>query len=305
MFCFDKKLKNLISGVLAAVFVALSFSGCDISDFVREHSASVSEQSAVNGELEIDYIDVGQGDSELIRFPDGRNMIIDGGPESSSYNLVSYLKNLGIQKLDIVVATHPHEDHIGGLDDVINNFETGEIYMPYISPSDVPSTVTYENLLTAVVNSGKTAKELTAGTYIINEEGLTLRCISPAFEKYSEMNLYSAVLKLDFGKNSFLFMGDAETRNEEQILADGYDVRADVIKAGHHGSNTSNSADFLKTVSPTAVIFSCGQNNKFGHPHREVVERYEKIGADIWRTDRNGTVTLVCDGKKFEISSEK
>ncbi len=296
----DKPFKRLLSLVLCLIVLSCSLSACSFN--LGEIVSTTLPESDV---LTVHYIDVDQGDSSLITFPDGKTMLIDGGPQYNSYNLINYISNLGIETIDLLVATHPHEDHIGGLADVLENFTVGEVFMPNISEADTPTTRVYEHFLTAVLNEGCAVNEAKAGTIILKEEGITAECISPNGTDYGNLNLYSAVIRLQFNDIKFLFMADAEAKNESQIISDGYDIDADILKIGHHGSTTSSSKNFIKNVSPTVGIISCGEGNRYGHPHDEILDLYDDMGTDVYRTDLNGTVKVECKGNNYTVSQEK
>lgn len=254
-------------------------------------------QTPPSGDALIYYLDVGQGDSQLIRLPDGENILIDAGTRSTAKALVSYLKDLGVGKLDILIATHPHEDHIGGMPEVIQNFEIGKIYVPKVADSQIPTTKIYENFLDAVEDKGLKLTAAKGGDVILDGGAARLEFFAPNSEKYDGLNSYSIVTKLTYGQKSFLFTGDAEKDSENEMVELGYDLKSDVLKCGHHGSDTSTSDVFLNAVAPVYAVISCGVDNDYGHPHEETLERLEMAGATVYRTDQLDTILARCDGE--------
>ena len=254
--------------------------------------------------LLIKYIDVEQGDSELIMLPDKKTLLIDGGDVGTSDELVEFIKDEGIEKIDYMVATHPHADHIGGLDDVLNSFPVGEFLMPYIPEKDVPTTKVYENLLDAALNNGCEVIRAKAGITICEGEDYKAVCLSPVKEENDGLNNYSAVVKLTYKDTSYLFMGDAEFDAEFDILETDTDISADVIKIGHHGSYTATGQDFLKSVNPQYAVISVGEGNKYGHPHDVTISKLN-AKCKVYRTDQMGSVTLQSDGTNIHFAYQK
>ena len=251
-----------------------------------------------NDLLKVHYLDVGQGDSIFIELPNNETMLIDAAESYQSENIINYLKNLNYQKIDYVIGTHPHTDHIGGLRDIINTFEIGKIYMPKV----VSTTKTYESLLMAIKEKNLKINTAKAGTSIIDTDTLKINILAPNSETYTELNNYSAVTKITYGTTKFLFMGDAEKLSENEIKEN---VTADVIKIGHHGSNTSSSIDFIKKVNAKYGIISVGLNNKYNLPKEETITNWENSGTKIYLTSINGTITAISDGTNIKIESEK
>lgn len=251
-----------------------------------------------NDLLKVHYLDVGQGDSIFIELPNNETMLIDAAESYQSENIINYLKNLNYQKIDYVIGTHPHTDHIGGLKDIINTFEIGKIYMPKV----VSTTKTYESLLMAIKDKNLKINTAKAGTSIIDTDALKINILAPNNSTYTELNNYSAVTKITYGTTKFLFMGDAEKLSENEIKED---VTADVIKIGHHGSNTSSSIDFIKKVNAKYGIISVGLNNKYNLPKEETITNWENSGTKIYLTSINGTITASSDGTNIKIESEK
>lgn len=251
-----------------------------------------------NDLLKVHYLDVGQGDSIFIELPNNETMLIDAAESYQSENIINYLKNLNYQKIDYVIGTHPHTDHIGGLKDIINTFEIGKIYMPKV----VSTTKTYENLLMAIKEKNLKINTAKAGTSIIDTDALKINILAPNNSTYTELNNYSVVTKITYGTTKFLFMGDAEKLSENEIKEN---VTADVIKIGHHGSNTSSSIDFIKKVNAKYGIISVGLNNKYNLPKEETITNWENSGTKIYLTSINGTITAISDGTNIKIESEK
>ena len=251
-----------------------------------------------NDLLKVHYLDVGQGDSIFIELPNNETMLIDAAESYQSENIINYLKNLNYQKIDYVIGTHPHTDHIGGLRDIINTFEIGKIYMPKV----VSTTKTYENLLMAIKDKNLKINTAKAGTSIIDTDALKINILAPNNSTYTELNNYSVVTKITYGTTKFLFMGDAEKLSENEIKEN---VTADVIKIGHHGSNTSSSIDFIKKVNAKYGIISVGLNNKYNLPKEETITNWENSGTKIYLTSINGTITAISDGTNIKIESEK
>ena len=248
--------------------------------------------------LRVNYIDVGQGDSIFIELPNKETMLIDAGEAYKSENVINYLNNLGIKKIDYVVGTHPHTDHIGGLEEVINTFDIGSIYMPRASST----SKTYLDLLTAISNKGLKVKTAKSGVVVLDDDNLKLEFIAPNSDSYSELNNYSAVLKLTYLDNTFLFMGDAETLSENEVTCD---VEADVIKVGHHGSDSSSGIEFVKKVSPEYAIIMVGEGNSYNHPYQSIIDRYENVGAKVLRTDLDGNIVCDSDGVDVTCKGDK
>lgn len=251
-----------------------------------------------NDLLKVHYLDVDQGDSIFVELPNNETMLIDAAESYQSENIINYLKNLNYQKIDYVIGTHPHTDHIGGLKDIINTFEIGKIYMPKV----VSTTKTYESLLMAIKDKNLKINTAKAGTSIIDTDTLKINILAPNNSTYTELNNYSVVTKITYGTTKFLFMGDAEKLSENEIKEN---VTADVIKIGHHGSNTSSSIDFIKKVNAKYGIISVGLNNKYNLPKEETITNWENSGTKIYLTSTNGTIRASSDGTNIKIESEK
>lgn len=242
------------------------------------------------GQLTAHYIDVGQGDCEFIELPNNETMLIDAGDSGSGPEITAYIKNLGYDTINYLVATHPHADHIGGMSYVIKNLNIVHMYMPEKSTN----TKTFENLLQTILDMNIKVEEAESGTVILNTENLKIDILAPDSEQYKNLNNYSAVIKMDYKNTSFLFMGDAEKEVEEKLP--NKEIQTDVLKVGHHGSDTSSTAAFLEKVSPKYAVISCGKNNRYGHPDSITLQNLESVGSVILRTDLDGTIIIRSDG---------
>ncbi|MBB5265348.1 competence protein ComEC [Catenibacillus scindens] len=295
-------IHRLLKMKLPYVFIlCLLLSGCAPSAGLSAGSRpETSPQSSVdtNPETIVHFIDVGQGDSILIE-SGGQTMLIDAGTNESGAEVLNYLKAQQITHLDWVIGTHPHEDHIGGLDDIILAVDTDRVMMP---PKE-HTTKTFEDVLDAVMEKDLSLTEPVIGdTYPLGDARFTV--LGPAKDYGDDLNNWSVVLLLTCGDTSFLFTGDAEVEAEEDILASGLAIDADVLKVAHHGSDTSTSDAFLSAVSPDYAVISVGQDNDYGHPCQVTLDRLETAGADIFRTDLMGTVIAYSDGTHLSFSAE-
>lgn len=252
---------------------------------------------SAQGSIRVTVLDVGMGDSIFIELTDSRCMLIDAGESDSAETVVDYVSSLGYSKIDYLVGTHPHSDHIGGMREVINSFEIGEIFMPK-AESD---TYTYEKTLKLIDEKGLEITTAKAGVDIIDESDLSAEIIAPCSDSYSELNNYSAVIKLSFGSRSFLFMGDAETESEAEITAD---VSADFIKVGHHGSKTSSSSEFVNRVGAQYAAVSVSEDNEYNLPSQSVISRWEESGAEVLMTKDVGNIVAESDGSTLIVGGE-
>ena len=249
--------------------------------------------------LKVSYIDVGQGDSILIQTPGGKNVLIDAGNNGDATTIVTYLKAQNISRLDYVIATHSHEDHIGSMDTVINTFAIGQVVMP----KESSNTQTFRDLMTAIASKGLKPIEAKAGVKLDLGPEIYAELLAPNSSGYEDINDYSAVLRLVYGKNSFLLTGDAETQSESEMLRLGSQLKVDVLKVGHHGSSSSSTAAFLKLVAPKYAIISVGKGNSYGHPTSSALERLGSVGATIYRTDESGTIVCESDGETITFKT--
>ncbi|KOS64002.1 MBL fold metallo-hydrolase [Lysinibacillus sp. FJAT-14222] len=249
-------------------------------------------------EMRVHFINVGQGDSIFIESPNGKTMLVDGGVKGAGQQVVSYLKELGVNKLDIVVATHPDADHIGGLIPVLNSIDIGQFY----DSGKVHTSQTFEEMLTLIDTKNIPYNVPKTGDSIAFDDDLNVKVLN-ANENATDNNDASIVLKIAYGNVSFLLTGDAGVALEKEMLQ--YDVKSTVLKAGHHGSNTSSSAEFIQAVHPEVTILSYGEGNKYGHPHTEVVERLQAIGSKIYATADAGTVIVSTDGVNYDVNSKE
>ncbi len=249
------------------------------------------------------FIDVGQGDCELIVSGD-TTVLIDAGESENGVRVVNALRYLGIDRLDYVIATHPHSDHIGGLPYVIDKFEVGKVIAPRVDADKTPTTNVYEKFIDSVKAKGMKLTAAKAGT-VYDIDGATLEILAPVGSGYSDLNDYSVVCRAVKGNTSFMFTGDASEAAELDMLLSGEDLSADLLKVGHHGSRSSSSAEFLQRVSPSVCVISCGAGNDYGHPTDEAMDRLMKYTSKIYRTDLNGTVTVYSDGEKLYVKTEE
>ena len=245
------------------------------------------------GEVRVHFIDVGQGDCILIE-GGGEAVLIDAGENDKGDEVLGYLDSIGVDKIDLAAGTHPHSDHIGGMDTVLEGMPAGRLMLSDVPDSIVPTTRTYLDLLDAAEAADVEMFYGYPGDQIAVCGGV-LSVLGPV-EDYGDLNNESLVLRFDYGESSFLFTGDQEADAEEDLLASGADVDADILKAGHHGSGTSSSEEFLAAVSPQAAVIECGEGNEYGHPHLEVLERLEALPAKVYRTDLDGSVVVTTGG---------
>ena len=240
------------------------------------------------------FIDVGQGDSIFLRSPSGKTMLVDAGTPDSFESIQNVLSEEGVTKLDVVVMTHPHSDHMGSMKRVIDNYDIGTFYMP----DAVNTTSSFDRMLSALEKKKVKTKVIwgSAKTTINWDGDVEVRVLSPikGADYQDNLNDMSVVIKVTYGETSLLLTGDAESYAEELMIASEKELlQADVLKIGHHGSSTSSSQAFLDAVQPKAVVISLGKNNDYGHPHRETMQRLKKLGTEIYRTDELGTVRML------------
>lgn len=282
-----KALKIILT--ISAIIISISF---------------LTQNNNVNYEnkMIIHYIDVGQGDCILIQV-NNKNLLIDSGPSSNRKDLLNYLEKLDIKKLDYIIATHPHEDHIGNMDTIIKRYNIGSFY----SPKVITSSTTFENMISALVDKNLKINVLKKGVKGIDlGKNTEIEVFSP-LENISSDNLndYSPIIKITFFNNSFLFTGDAEISTEDTVLSQNNNLNCDILKVGHHGSSTSTSTDFLISTNPSVAIISVGKNNSYGHPTSETLSLLNSYNIRTIRTDINGTVIAISDGKNINISTVK
>lgn len=286
-------LLNVLVFIFALIYIIF---GTDVIKDIKNNVASVSNvtNNSENVNLEVYFLDVGQADSILIKLED-EYMLIDAGNNEDGVKLVNYFNELGIKEFKYVFGTHPHEDHIGGMDDIINNFKIDNYYMP----DKITTTKTFEDVLDALINNNL--------QYTILEKGDEFNLSSANFkviyagDETNDINDSSIVLKLTYGNNSFLLTGDATSNVEKTLL--NYNIKSDVLKVAHHGSNYSSTDEFLDVVSPKYAVISVGKNNSYNHPSNSTLKKLNDRNIKLYRTDLDGTIKFISDGENITITT--
>ncbi len=297
-----KMLNNRFKILIGIIIYILIMSGVNIDEITKtldiELPSFGKEEVVVipEGTAKMTFIDVGQGDSSLIQFGD-YDILIDAGERDYGDDIVRKLQDLGVDDIEYLVATHPHSDHIGGIPEVIENFVVENVVMPDVAHT----TKTFERMIDSIDEKNINVIIPYEGEVLIDSEGAVLRVISPVIEGDSNLNNYSICLKFDFGNTRAIYTGDAEVKIEKMILEGGTSLDADIYKVGHHGSVTSNTERFLEAMSPQIGIISAGKGNDYGHPHKEIVERFEEIGTNMYTTFELGDITITTDGVDIEV----
>ncbi|MBP1999270.1 beta-lactamase superfamily II metal-dependent hydrolase [Paenibacillus shirakamiensis] len=274
------------------LLVSILLSSCTFS--------SKPDPTPVKGGLRIVYLNVGQGASQLLISPSGKTMLIDAGNNDQEQVVLDDLKRYGIKRLDIVVGTHPDADHIGGLDKVIDQLDIGKVYMPRISST----TKTFESVLRSIQKKGLKVATAKSGVILDWDPQVEVKMLAP-LQTYEDNNNMSAVMRVAYGKTSFLFTGDAESVSEKDMIASRQELHADVLLVGHHGSKSSTTPAFLKQVAPKYAIIQSGVDNKYGHPTPTILGRLKKAGIIVYRNDTQGIIDLSSNGTNIQITTER
>lgn len=280
--------------ILTVIFILISFSACDMLDVYNLPLNPTFEHTT--DELSVHFLDVGQADCQLILLPNGQTMLIDAGNNGDDTFICNYLDNLGIDKIDYLIGTHPHEDHIGAMDVVINNYDIGSVYMP----DATADTKSFRDVKEAISTKNLSLTVTCAGMVLYDDGILKMETVAPV-NYYDDLNSMSIVLRLTYKDASFLFTGDAEEESEDDISSD---IEADVLSVGHHGSSTSTSDYFLQRVDPMYAVISCGEDNDYGHPHYETLQKLSDDDVTVYRTDTMGTIICTTKGEKGDYKWE-
>lgn len=295
-----KRKKKLVSSFIILIIVGIFylFQNYPTSEISENINKRINEVPVTSEErLEVTFIDVGQADSILLE-NEGHYMLVDAGNNEDGPKLVNYFKNQNIHQFDYVIGTHPHEDHIGGLDNIIEGFDINTFYMPDV----ITTTKTFEDILDALGEKNMTLSiPKTNATFKLGDA--TVKVLYVGTEDESDLNDTSIVLKVTYQNVSFLLTGDASTKVEEKL--NPADLESTVLKVGHHGSSTATNEKFLNTVNPKYAIISVGENNQYEHPHTTVLNTLAAHNITTYRTDQDGTIKVITDGTNIEINTSK
>lgn len=299
-----KKLLTTI--VTLTIIIILSFFGINISDVISNQNGQTEQTQSetqiqdvnLDGVLDLSMIDVGQADSFVFR-QKGKTALIDCGTRSTGKDVVDYLKNLGIKKLDYVVGTHPHDDHMGGMYDVITNFEIGEIIIPEITKNQITSNWYMKLIKEIKTGDYKVTYPSVGDEFLLGDAKMTV--LAPFEEPNENLNDYSIVFMITYGTMDVLMTGDMEVDVENQILESHKDIEAEILKVGHHGSDSSSCDAFLDAVKPKYALISSKIGNKYNHPIKSVMEKLQKRAVKVYRTDETGTVCAKITANNIEF----
>lgn len=283
-----KKGLRVLFSVVLAIIVAI----------VAMITENTNVDPVAEGEMFVDFVDVGQGDCALIRTADAV-ILIDAGEAGTADTVVGYLKEKGIKNIDCCIATHPHSDHIGALYRIFEEFSVDTVLLPDIPDELIPTTSTYEKFLDGLENVKNIIPAGAGDNFDFGS--LNLDILGPVKE-YDDLNQMSLVSKVSFGNTSVMLTGDIETPAETDMLKKrNVDYSADILKVGHHGSKTSTSEKWLKAVHPQFAVVSCGLDNDYGHPHKNIINRLEDFGVEYYRTDLEGHILFKSDGNEITL----
>ncbi|MDP5276193.1 ComEC/Rec2 family competence protein [Chengkuizengella axinellae] len=280
--------------LIFVVIVLVLLTSCAEVSITTEDKIDNSQQN-----LQVHFVDVGQGAAQIILSPRGKVIVIDAGNNDDEQLMVDYLHNLDVNKIDILIGTHPDADHIGGMDAVIDNFNIGKIYMPKISAN----TQTFESVLTSVQSKGLKISTADEVLEFGIEHEVYLNFLAPIGTS-SDRNEMSAVVRLEYGNHSFLFTGDADDKSENEMIESREELKSTVLLVGHHGSSTSSTQAFLDKVKPEYAVIQSGEGNSYGHPTDEVLQRLDNVGAEIYRNDLQGDIIFTSDGQTMSVKTK-
>lgn len=311
--CSEQQLKDTLDIAIDGIIGALE--GTEQNE--TEDSQIITD---VEGEMTVHFIDVGQADATLF-VQDGHTMLFDAATKSRGDELVEYIKALGIEYIDVLVLTHPHDDHMGGSAEVLNNIEIGKVYGPDIfNISSLDAIGWYNDMMEAIDkidqerNKGiAEEKQTSIWHFPRNQDGefakfnigdAIVEFYAPLEDEYSDKNDYSICAKVTFGTVDVFLTGDATSSVERALIAEGYDLDVEIFQASHHGSDTGNSKEFLEAMTPECIVISCGMKNKHNHPVKSVVELYKGMNIPVYRTDESGNIVMTTDGEKYSFDKE-
>ncbi len=288
-------MKRTVS-VLLILIIVLSAVGC---------KSKTPEMTVSSDSLTVYFFDVGQADSSLLIFPGGTTMLIDAGNEADGEEIADFMSDLGIKTVDYFVLTHPHEDHIGGAEDIFKEFDILTVCLPNIPTEFEPDTAIFEELNQNIEKEKCRELKLNADTVIVEKESYNVTSVGPSDKAvFSDMNDWSLNLKVVCFTNTILFVGDSEKPAELDMLAERQNLDADILKVGHHGSGNSSTEAFLNAVTPQVSVISVGANNSYNHPHDDALKRLTDSGSKVLRTDTVGTVIAHCYDGGFNIETD-
>lgn len=291
-----KKLAKLLATIIIAIVLVIgSFWRINVKDLITQnettptqHEVTIPNQN-IEGELVVHMIDVGQADCFLL-IQNGQTALVDCGTRSTGKDAVEYMKELGVTTLDYVIGTHPHDDHMGGMYDIITNFEIGTVIIPNSSDGDI--TANWYLKLMDELKTGDYNVEYPEQGDVYKLKDATMQILSAETDVDGNTNNYSIVMKVSFGQMDMIMTGDAETEIEEQIIQSGVDIDAEILKVGHHGSDTSSSQEFLEAITPDYGLISCKTGNKYEHPIKSTMDKLQKMNVEVYRTDECGSVIM-------------